>query len=67
MKIIGMMSEYQAYTLIKRYGFCKIIEWIFKGDDSVLPVYVLVSLDMFFVDRGILKDPFEDERNESSN
>ena len=67
MKIIGMMSEYQAYTLIKRYGFCKIIEWIFKGDDSVLPVYVLVSLDMNLVDRGILRDPFEDERNESSN
>ena len=67
MKIIGMMSDYQANTLIKRYGFCKIIEWIFKGDDSVLPVYVLVSLDMFFVDKGILRDPFEDERNENNN
>lgn len=61
------MSDYQANTLIKRYGFCKIIEWIFKGDDSVLPVSVLVSLDMNLVDRGILRDPFEDERNESSN
>lgn len=61
------MSDYQANHLIKRYGFCKVIEWIFKGDDSVLPVYVLVSLDMNLVDRGILRDSFEDERNENNN
>lgn len=54
------MSNNQANTLIKRYGFCKIIGWIFKGDDSVLPVFVLVALDMNLVDRGILRDPFEE-------
>lgn len=56
------MSDNQANTLIKRYGFCKIIEWIFKGDDSVLPVFVLVALDMNLVDRGILRDPFEEKK-----
>lgn len=59
------MEDSVLNAIIKRKGFCRVIKAIFEGDDSLFessssPVGMLVTIDSYLVDLGILKDPFED-------
>ena len=59
------MERPELNAIIKNKGFCKVIKAIFDGDDTIFetssyPSGMLVLIDSYLVDLGILRDPFEE-------
>ena len=59
------MDRSELNAIIRNKGFCRVIKAIFDGDDTIFetstyPLGLLVLIDSYLVDLGILRDPFEE-------